>query len=129
MRYKNFKYLFRFLIIISSNTSCLNLQPCNKDIIGRYYCKNIKGAVNYLDLNKDGTFFHYFKKDTIVLEHWGNWKWTENGYCYIRLHEWKSFNELGLMYEDYGNGSLYVNGNYLDIGPDGESLTSFKKLE
>ena len=107
--------------------SCLNLQPCNKDIIGKYSCNNIDDAENYLEIKKDGTFYHYFKKDTVMLDNMGVWEWTKKGYCIIELKKWKSFNLDGLNYENYGNKFLHINRNYLDMGPDGESNTSFKK--
>lgn len=108
-------------------TSCLNLRPCNKDIVGRYFCQNIEGATNSLVIKGDGTYLQSYKQGNIELSNSGTWKKSDDGYCAIRLKKWKNFNEFGENYENFGSSLLFINGDYLDIGPDGDSDTSFKK--
>lgn len=105
--------------------SCLNLQPCSQNITHRYICKNNSEAVNYLDINTDGTFVHTYLEGDVILTNHVTWQKNKEGHCYIELSEWKSYNEKGLNYEDYDNGILFINGDYLDMSPDGESSTSF----
>jgi len=121
------KLTILLVIAIFSFKSCINLNSCNKDFFGRYYCNNIEGFTNYLDLNNDGSFSHYFKNDTIEITNFGQWEKTNDGYCTIELRKWKTFNQDGVNYEIYNNKFLYINRDYLDMGPDGESSTSFKK--
>lgn len=123
------KYFFLiFLVFILQ--SCLDFRPCHykkTDIVARYYCYNNENAINWLDLNKDGTFSHYYKEGTIQLSHHGTWKRDKKSNCIIKLREWKTFNEDGKEYELLGGSDFFISYNYLDIGPDGESSTSFKK--
>lgn len=121
-------YIVLLVIVISFfSKSCMKLNSCNKDFLGRYYCNNFEGFTNYLDLNNDGSFSHYFKNDTIEITNFGQWEKIDDGYCTIKMRKWKTFNQDGINYEIYNNKYLYINGKYLDIGPDGESSTSFKK--
>ena len=105
--------------------SCLNLRPCNEDFAHRYICENNSMAINYLHINPDGTFVHTYQEGDIMLTNSGTWEKNKDGYCYIELSDWKSYNEKGLNYEEYNNGILFINGDYLDMSPDGESSTSF----
>ncbi|MBG42990.1 MAG: hypothetical protein CL530_03380 [Aequorivita sp.] len=115
------------LIIFFTFQSCLNLRQCNEVFAHRYLCKNNSNAINYLDINADGTFLHIYEEGDVKLKNSGTWEKNEDGYCYIELSDWKTFNEKGLNYEDYNNGILYINGDYLDMSPDGNSSTSFIK--
>lgn len=109
--------------------SCIDLRTCSQNLSGKYICNNNPNAINYLELNNDGTFFHFYKKGNTVLSNEGTWEKSNNGYCEIELSEWKSFNELGEKFETFGNGILWINDKYLDISPDGNSSTSFEKLQ
>lgn len=107
--------------------SCLDLRTCSENLSGKYICENNKKAENYLLLNENGTFLHYYKQNDKTFEDKGIWKKSKNGYCEIEFSNWKNFNELGENYHDFANGILWISGDYLDNGPDGESSTSFKK--
>lgn len=126
LNHKFYLFIIGFVLSLLA-VSCLNLRSCNKDVIGRYYCYNNEKATNYLDLNKDGTFFHFYKEGDLELSHSGTWQKSDNGYCQIEFSEWNSYNRQGLNFKEYGNGILFINGDYLDISPDGESSTSFIK--
>ena len=106
---------------------CLDLRSCDKDLSGKYYCNHDENSINYLELKKNGTFYHYYKNENVELSNEGSWKKSNDGYCKIELKDWKNFNEKGGAYEEFMLGLLFINGNYLDISPDGESSTSFKK--
>jgi hypothetical protein len=125
---KNIIRLFYLCFVFILN-SCLDLNNCKSNISGKYYCNNDKNAINFIDLKDNGTFLHYYKKGTIELSSEGSWKKNTNGYCYIELSEWKSFNEDGEKFKVFGNGILYINNDYLDISPDGNSSNSFLKYK
>lgn len=99
-------HFFLFFFIFSG---CLDIKNCNFNISGRYFCYNDYDAVNFIDLNKDGTFIHYYKKGNLILTSQGTWEKSTNGFCYIELSEWKNFNEKGENFKEYGNGILYIN--------------------
>lgn len=119
----------KILIFFFSLTmqSCLDLRSCDKELSEKYYCNHEKDSVNYLELKKNGTYYHYYKKGEVELANEGSWTKSNDGYCKIELKGWKNFNEKGVDYENFMLGLLFVNGDYLDISPDGESSTSFKK--
>lgn len=121
------KIFIFFLLLPFIFCSCINLRSCDSDISGRYICYNDEKATNFLDLNKNGTFFHYYKKDSIESFSKGTWEKSSDGDCRIDFSEWKNFNEDGKQYRVFGNGILFINGNYLDISPDGNSSSSFLK--
>jgi len=123
---QNNNMLITGLLIIILTAGCMNLRPCNKDITGIYYTYNNPTAENYLILTKDSTFYHYYKNEQQKLMDSGKWNFNKK-YCYIEFNQWKNFNEKGTDYEEFGNYILFVNGKYLDIGPDGESSKSFIK--
>jgi hypothetical protein len=126
MKTKNFIIIFIFILLFQS---CLNLRTCSQNLSGKYICNNNPNAINYLELKDDGTFFHYYKDDNVVLTDKGTWLKSNDGYCEIELSEWKSFNELGAKFETLGNGILWINDKYLDISPDGNSSSSFERLQ
>ena len=123
------KKLLIFFISILLFQSCLDLRTCSQDLSGKYICKNNPKAVNYIELKDDGTFLHYYKNGNVVLTDKGTWMKSNDGYCEIELNEWKNFNELGDKFETFGNGILWINDKYLDISPDGNSSSSFEKLQ
>ena len=127
---KNRSYLLSSIICICFLAdSCVSLRSCDSDLSGRYYCNNDNNAVNYLDINKDGTYLHFFKKESIELTSKGTWKKVDDSYCKIELEDWRDYNVNGENYEDYILALLFINGGYLDISPDGDSSNSFKKRE
>ncbi len=105
---------------------CLDLRSCDKDISGKYYSKGDDNTINYLDINKDGTYYHFCKKNDIELINKGTWEKSSDSYCKIKLKNWKNFNEMG-VYQEFIFGLLYINGDYLDLTQDGTSSTSFKR--
>lgn len=119
--------IFLFIIVSFIFKGCIDLRPCAKSIEGKYYCDRNDKAINFLEIRDDGTFLHYYKEKDIELFHNGTWKRNSDGYCLIELNEWKNYNQEGKNYREFGNGILFINGDYLDISPDGESSSSFKK--
>ncbi len=123
---KLIKKIIYKVVVLSLVASCINLKPCNDKVIGKYYSYSNPKAKNLLILKKDSTFYHYYKENNIKLIDSGKWNFNDK-YCYIEFSEWKNFNEKGLKFEIFGNYILYVNGNHLDITPDGEDIKSFIK--
>ena len=125
------KYLKILLIFILPLTlqGCLNLRSCSDEISGKFICENNPNASNYLQLNTDGTFLHYYQENSLTLTHEGTWKKSDDGHCILEFSEWKNYNNGGENFEEFGNGLLWINGEHLDIGPDGESSTSFVKVQ
>lgn len=82
--------------------------------------------INYLILNEDGSYYHYYNENGVALSSSGEWKKIDDPYCKISVTNWENYNEKGLNYEVFGS-IFYINGDYLDRTPDGESLESFKK--
>lgn len=107
--------------------SCLDLRDCPANVIGKYYCYNNPGATNSLELLENGDFIHLYKIENRTYLDKGKWERSKKGSCQILLSNWKNYNEVGDKFEDFGNGILFINGAYLDMTPDGNSSTSFKK--
>lgn len=126
-RMNNIPILFYLFLILVIAQGCINLRTCNDDLEGKYYCEHQDNATNYLILNQDRTYLHFYKKGNIELSTKGVWSKSTDGSCTIRLKDWENYNESGVNYEDYVFGLLYINGDYLDISPDGNSSSSFKK--
>lgn len=125
MRIFLFLYTCSFALMVAS---CLDIRECRENILGKYYCHNDPDASNYLELLDNGTFIQVYKKQKIEVSDTGNWMHSNNSYCQILLSSWKNFNEKGgIDFEEFGNGILFVDGDYLNMGPDGVSSTSFKK--
>ena len=122
---KTYKFLISIVVVSIIFNSC-SYKICNISL-GRYINKNDQSVINYIDLAKDGTYVHYYRKDTVVLSQDGYWKKSKEDNCIIELENWKSFNEGGEKYEVYGIYLLYLQGDYLNNGPDGNTSTSFKK--
>lgn len=114
MELKFFK-ITSFIIISLILTSCLNLRSCPEDISEKFICKNNPNAENYLLLNIDGTFEHYYKESDKVLTQNGTWERSKDGYCILEFSEWNNYNEKGVDFEKFGNGLLWINGNYLEL--------------
>ncbi|MFI2744350.1 hypothetical protein ACG2LH_16565 [Zhouia sp. PK063] len=121
------KLLIFFLLSLVLSQSCLDLSSCNKDLKGKYYCNREEGSINYLELKQNGKYYHYYKNGKVELFNEGYWQKSKDGYCVIELEGWKNFNEKGVNYKDFIESILFVNGNYLDVSPDGESSSSFKR--
>lgn len=117
------KLIFIFLL----GLLCTRCQICFEKPLGRYYCSNFDNTENYIDFKENGTYYHFFKNDSIELKNTGRWYISEEDNCIIKLRDFKNFNEDGAQYKDFGIYMLWINHNYLDDGPDGESSTSFEK--
>tara|TARA_B100001765_G_scaffold46201_1_gene26758 strand:+ start:54 stop:461 length:408 start_codon:yes stop_codon:yes gene_type:complete len=126
---KYLPYIVFSIILYFSSTSCFFLRDCSNDVYGKYVLINNPEAENYLILRRNGTFEHFYSEQNIVLKNEGNWKKSNDGYCVLEFDEWKDYNEKGMNYEEYGNYVLWINGDYLDITPDGTSPNSFKRTE
>ena len=114
-------YLKSFLLFFVT-ISCI---PDKKEMAGRYDC-NRGNIINYLDLNENGTFYHFFQQDSIKLESRGKWDVVnDNGYHVVEFDNWKDFNEKGIEFKEYSRGLLFINGKYLDVTPDGDDYDSF----
>lgn len=83
---------------------------------------------NYLILNENGNYYHYYKENGVEKSSSGTWEKVDDPYCKIRLTNWENYNEKGLSYNVRGS-IFYINGDYLDTSPDGEDLDSFKKMK
>lgn len=116
------------LTLIFILEGCISFGGCHDDIEGRYFSeRKSENVINFLDLNKDGAYYHYYKEGSIEVYGSGKWKKVDDPYCKIRLDNWKNFNIKGLDFESLPGTLLYINGEYLDRTPDGNDLDSFKK--
>lgn len=119
-----------FFFIISGLTSC------QKEVLGKYYNIEDEKALHYIDFKEDGTFFHYYKKDTIVRSHSGNWtckdnkihilNWEEYSYEYLDIISGMGKVEFGAT---LGNQIFWIHGSYLDVTPDGDNYAGYIKEE
>lgn len=94
--------------------------------IGKYYCSNIKGAENYLIIKKNNHYFHYFKKDSVVLSQEGKWEFLTDGFERIELINFNNYNEKGADFITIKNHILIKAGDYLNNGFDGNTYSSYK---
>ncbi|MDD3014657.1 MAG: hypothetical protein PHC34_13230 [Candidatus Gastranaerophilales bacterium] len=116
------KYIVLTLLILFAQ-ACKSKRY--KEITGRYY--KVSSNLNYLDINENGTYFHYYKNDSLELSQEGLWKISQHENSVIELSNWKNYNELGKDYEDYNMYLLFINGNFLNVTPDGNAASSFEK--
>ena len=75
--------------------SCLNLRSCPEEVQGKFICKNNPNAENYLLLNSNKTFEHFYKEGNFTLINRGTWEKRNDGECIIDFSEWKDKNENG----------------------------------
>jgi len=122
-------FIYILTLILFLFEGCISFRGgCNEDIEGRYFSeRKAKNIINYLDLKKDGTYYHYYKEDNVEVNCSGKWEKVNDPYCKIRLYNWKNFNVKGLNFEYFKRTIFYINNQYLDRTPDGNSLESFKK--
>ena len=121
---KNLLYL---ILVFLTFISC-EICPSENEFIGKYYSQK-EGIENYIEIKKNGEFTYFYSKGELILKHFGTWEKSKNGYCSLAFNEWKKFDEEGEKFEILGNLILYINGKYLDYSPDGETLSSFVKIE
>jgi hypothetical protein len=76
------KYL-RILFIWLLISSCGGIS-CNF-LAGRYYNKSDSKAISYLEIKDNGTYFHYYEKDSVKLSHSGIWQKSIKENCVL---EW-----------------------------------------
>jgi hypothetical protein len=107
----------------------LSLQGCSSvsNISGTYVNKNDPNIINYLQLNKDMTYIHYYKKDSTSLMQRGVWKIISNPYNGIDLNQFCNYNEEGLNYKKFATYILVIDGKRLNTGFDGNNESSFEK--
>lgn len=120
--------LFLLFIIICGYTSC------QTEVLGKYYNIEDEKALHYVDFKSDGTFFHYYKKDTVVRSHSGEWtqeenkihifNWEEYSYEYLKIISGMGKVEFGTI---LGNQIFWINGSRLDITPDGSNYADYIK--
>ncbi|WP_298782641.1 hypothetical protein [uncultured Polaribacter sp.] len=122
------KNLLLYTILIFLIFASCSICPSENEFIGKYYSQK-EGIENYIEIQKNGNFNHFYSKGELTLKHSGTWEKSKNGYCYLEFSEWKNFDEKGEKFEILGNQILYINGKYLDHTPDGETLSSFIKKE
>ncbi len=123
------KILIVAFLTFSVNISCLDLRTCSHEIFGKYFCHNNPDAINFLFLKEDGSFLHYYQDEQTTLTDTGEWRRSDKNNCVLELSNWKSFNEKGQNFEQFISGLLWIDGQYLDMGPDGQSNTSFLKAK
>jgi len=122
MKYYYLIGLFFFLL------SC-SFIDCYSDLEGKYINTRDPKSINYLLINKNGTYFHYYKKDTLELTCKGTWEKSEDASCGIEFDDFEDYNELGSGFKKYGSYFLIIDGKYLNNGFDGENEFSFLKEE
>ncbi len=105
------------------------LQSCNSvsSIAGTYVNRNDSKVENYLQLNSDMTYLHFYKKDNVTLSQRGVWELKKNPYYGIELFQFCDYNEKGTNYEKFGVYVLIIEGKYLNNGFDGNNASSFEK--
>lgn len=116
-------YLY-FIFTVVLMQAC-GIKSCDF-LFCRYYNNSDDKAINYLDIKDNGTYLHYYKKNSIEFSQEGTWKKAKDENCIIEFKNWKSYNERGKNYEDYEVYLLFINGHYLDNSPDGNSSSSFE---
>jgi antitoxin component YwqK of YwqJK toxin-antitoxin module len=111
-------------------------QSCfTADVSGKYYniSEDKEGVTHYVDFKEDGTFFHYYKKDTVVRSHTGKWEKTDKNDC-IELYPWvvygkaeqKNLEDFNVTFgTQIGNMFFWQYGKYLNNNPDGTDACSF----
>ncbi|AYN05784.1 toxin-antitoxin system YwqK family antitoxin [Flavobacterium sp. 140616W15] len=122
--------LFLLFVILCVSTSC------QTEVLGKYYNIEDDKALHYVDFKADGTFFHYYKKDTIERSHSGEWtrednkihifNWEEYSYEYLKIISGMGKVEFGTI---LGNQIFWIRGPFLNNTPDGSSPGSYIKEE
>ena len=104
-------------------------QGCgtNANISGKYVNKNDTNITNYLQLNPDNTYIHFYKKNNISLSQKGNWELRKDPYFGIDLYQFCDYNEKGENYIKFAIYTLIIDGNNLNTGFDGKNNSSFEK--
>jgi len=126
----------RLKIAILSWIITFGCISCQTEVSGKYYNIEDDKAVHYVDFKDDGTFFHYYKKDTVVRSHSGTWKreankinifnWEEYSYEYLEIISGMGKVEFG---STLGNQIFWIHGSYLDVTPDGGNYAGYIKEE
>ncbi|MEW5675602.1 hypothetical protein ABGT15_04760 [Flavobacterium enshiense] len=126
---------YKILVVISLIffTAC---APNRESLIGKYYNVEDEKAVHYVDFKEDGTFFHYYKKDTVQRSHSGEWFLEENK---INIYDWEEYSYeylkiiSGMGEVKFGsklaNQIFWISGSYLNTTPDGSNPGSYIKEE
>jgi|GEM_PF-2991660 len=119
-----------FLFIVYGLTSC------KREVSGKYYNIEDDKALHYVDFKADGTFYHYYKKDTIERSHSGTWtrddnkihilNWEEYSLEYLEIISGMGKVEFG---STLGNQIFWIHGSYLDVTPDGANYAGYIKEE
>lgn len=84
-------------------TVLLILSGCqnNDSIFGVYEARyKEKGAIHYVELFPDSTFYHVYEKDNIKKEHKGCFQlYKYGGHYYISFDAWRDFDERSIEYK------------------------------
>lgn len=108
--------------------SCVDLRSCSGDLLGKYVCTNYYSDENYLELRKDGSYYHYYRFDEEELINEGTWK-IDN--CDLILRGWKNFNQKASVFDLFGSVEYSIVGDCILTSPD-ETCTSedtFRKVD
>ncbi|MET3028542.1 lipocalin family protein [Flavobacterium sp. UW10123] len=112
------------------------LTSCQKEVLGKYYNIEDDKAIHYIDFKADGTFFHYYKKDSIERSHSGTWTREDNKIHILNWEEYsKEYLEIisGMGKAEFGrtlgNQIFWIHGARLDITPDGSNNADYIKEE
>lgn len=119
MNFIKIKILLLFIIVIGCNT--------NAQYAGKYVIDDKKDVVNYLIINTDGTYLHYYKYASMELSQKGEWKIGDAAYNSINLYDFCNYNEDGLSFKKFDIYFLVKDGDYLNPGYDGMVRGSFRK--
>ncbi|MDI9309216.1 MAG: hypothetical protein QM535_03280 [Limnohabitans sp.] len=106
------------------------------DVSGKYFDISEDGVTHYIDFKEDGTFFHFYKKDTVIRSHTGNWK-QRTGKDILELDSWVVYSKSQIEQMDgfgnitfgtkMGNMLFWKDNVYLNTSPAGADSSSFVK--
>lgn len=111
------------------NLIIILIQACGShlNISGKYMNKNDPKVINYLQLNNDMTYVHFYKKNNITFSQKGTWEYQKEPYEAIDLFQFCNYNENGENYKKFGIYTLIIDGKRLNTGFDGNNESSFEK--
>ena len=105
----------------------IQICGCNSHVMGKYVNKNDQKIINYLQLNPDMTYIHFYKKNNVTLSQKGTWIYRKTPYKGLDLYQFCDYNENGENYKKYAVYILIIDGNRLNIGFDGDTASSFER--
>lgn len=111
------KHLYISIIICSFIFSCVGRDHCNNSlsIVGKYQNIYDKEASNILIIKSDGTFEQVYKKDTILKQNSGTWKYF-NKSCKVYFDKLSILHPLPKSVKEFERSSgKFRNNNIIFI--------------